>query len=144
MRQFIVLGYATTSKADSGECLYLGADRGAALDCTATAEAGYARKAMFELAIPQLNRYFPGTSNAAATTAAPTGEPETSDPAAELDLSQPAQKLADEHQLTPQQLAEITPSGAGGKITKTDIEEYLLLLEEVDEEQLVDADPEDA
>lgn len=127
MRQFIVLGYPSNSKADSGECLYLGSDRGAAMDVAKEQEEDYVRKSMFELAIPHLTRHFPGVGADDPSMQDDEGQGK---PKEALDISGTARNLAATYDLTEKQLAEITPTGAHGKIVKSDVEEYILLLEE--------------
>lgn len=58
MRQFIVLGFATNSKTDSGESLYLGSDRGQALEIAGEQTEQYCRKEIYELATPMVRRHF--------------------------------------------------------------------------------------
>jgi hypothetical protein len=58
MRQFIVLGYASSSSATEGELVHLGADRGTALGITNAADGKYIRKAMFQLAMADKVKHF--------------------------------------------------------------------------------------
>lgn len=116
MRQFIVLGFATTSRREQGESVYLGSDRSEALGVTNTHEERFVRKEMFELAKPHKVRHF-----------GPAPEPP---PKTEPSLSKGAQDVADEHQLTPEDLASISGSGSGGQIIKTDVERYVAKLVE--------------
>jgi hypothetical protein len=59
MRQFIVLGFASNSKDDPGECLYLGSDRGEALT-TVNTLGEHARRELYDLATPNVRRHADG------------------------------------------------------------------------------------
>lgn len=63
MRHFIVLGFAGPSKSEPGEQIHLGSDRGEAVAVTNTPDGKFARKEMFELALPQKSCYFKKVSN---------------------------------------------------------------------------------
>ncbi len=57
MRQYIVLGFPSNSVTDSGECLYLGSDRGEAMAMVNTA-GEQARRELYDLTAPQIRRHF--------------------------------------------------------------------------------------
>lgn len=56
MRQFIVLGFLSNSATAPGECLYLGTDRGEAME-KVNAPGDYARRELYDLATPQIRRH---------------------------------------------------------------------------------------
>ena len=66
MRTFIVLGFATNSNKEAGECLYLGCDRGAAIDAANKQTENHRRKELYELAVPALRRQFPAVQQEGA------------------------------------------------------------------------------
>jgi len=128
MRHFIVLGFATVSKDEVGQCLHLGHDRDAALNEVNAPGNGCARKELFELAVPYMRR------QCAAASAEPepgskednrAGEEDEADTTKLPPISEAAQGLIDQVNLTAAQLAEIEPTGAGGGIIKKDVEAYL-------------------
>ena len=58
MRQFLVMGFKTTSVREAGEVLHLGAVNSAAIAVLNAPEGGFARKELFELAIARQRKYF--------------------------------------------------------------------------------------
>lgn len=58
MRQFLVLGYATNSNSEQGEQVHLGSDRGEAIAVTNEPDERFARKQLYELALPHMSRHF--------------------------------------------------------------------------------------
>ena len=126
MRQFLVLGYETKNRDCEGEMLYLGPNRGTAMSVMRE-QGKHLRRSLHDLGVPQMQRVFA------------TSEPESNDdPDDEVKLTDSAQKLADEHQLTGDDLAKIEPTGASGNIVKSDVEAYLEALTEPDDEPTED------
>ena len=123
MRHFIVLGFATNSKTEPGKALYIGCNRGEAISNVNTPEPKFARKAMYELAVPQIARYSKGKAKNSGSNAEVETEVETE--AETPGMTAGAKALAEEHGLTDEQLAEIEPTGKNGKLTKEDVEDYL-------------------
>ncbi|QQG66356.1 hypothetical protein [Desulfobulbus oligotrophicus] len=83
MRQFIVLGFLSNSANTPGECLYLGTDRGAAME-TVNEQGEYARRELYELATPQLRRHAavdpePGDEDGDPEPGDEDGDPEPGD-----------------------------------------------------------------
>ena len=134
MRHFIVLGFPTNSKTDPGEALYLGCNRGEAIINVNTPDKKFARKSMFELAVPQVAKTYrldakPTVPEVETDTEMEIENDET-DVETDSDSEPPkmtagAKELAEEHSLTDEQLAEIEPTGRTGKLTKEDVEDYL-------------------
>ncbi len=58
MRHFIVLGFKTTASSEEGKQIHLGSDRAKALKAVEAADGGFARKQLYELAIPHKTRHF--------------------------------------------------------------------------------------
>ena len=58
MRQFLVLGFNTTSTAEPGEIISIGTDRGEAIKAVNTDTGTFMRKELFELAVPQIRKQF--------------------------------------------------------------------------------------
>ena len=56
MRQYLVLGFLSNSANAPGECLYLGTDRGAAME-KVNEPGEYARRELYDLATPQIRRH---------------------------------------------------------------------------------------
>jgi len=56
MRQYLVLGFPSNSAKAPGECLYLGTDRGAAME-KVNEQGDYARRELYDLATPQIRRH---------------------------------------------------------------------------------------
>lgn len=72
MRHFIVLGFASNSKKDTGKSLYLGSDRSKAIETVNVQSEKYKRRELYELAAPELRRH----SEMAAIGAKKTAEEE--------------------------------------------------------------------
>ncbi len=115
MRHFIVLGFTTNSKAESGENLYLGSDRSEAVEAVNTPEEQFVRKELYELAVPHIRRHRP-------VEAIVPDDPDNSD---QLSISGGAKRLITEKQLADDDIAKIVPTGAKGNIVKGDVERYL-------------------
>ena len=58
MRHFIVLGFKTTSNSEQGELVHLGSDRGEAIEVVNATGDPFARKQLYELALPERTRHF--------------------------------------------------------------------------------------
>ena len=57
MRHFIVLGFDSNSKKDTGKQLYLGGDRSEAIGAVNTEDKKYVRKELYELSVPEIRRH---------------------------------------------------------------------------------------
>lgn len=137
MRHFIVLGFESNSNSAPGEQVHIGSDRGEAIEVTNDPAGGFARKELYELAIPHICRHFSGVTKK-ETSAEPEQVEEQVDTEEDTETELPemtnsARELAEENGLTPEQIAEITPTGTTGKILKEDVEDYLDPPEEGDE-----------
>lgn len=62
MRKFIVLGFKSNSKDEPGNSIYLGTDRGAAIEAVNRPVKKYARNELYELAVPDIRRHFAGSA----------------------------------------------------------------------------------
>ena len=60
MRQFLVLGYKTTNVNEPGVIVHLGIKNSEAIGVVTAAGDGFARKELFELAVPRQRRHFDG------------------------------------------------------------------------------------
>ena len=120
MRQFLVLGFATFSTSEAGEVIHLGSNRSEALGVTSTPDEKFARKELHELASPQKRCHF-ATPVLSESDDDPDDEPDDEP----TPMTDSARKLAEERQLTAEQLAEIKPTGATGNIVKGDVEAFL-------------------
>lgn len=58
MRQFIVLGYQTTNTNEPGVIVHLGNKNSVAIGVVTASGDGFARKELFELAVPRQRRHF--------------------------------------------------------------------------------------
>ena len=158
MRHFIVRGFPSNSRLDAGEVLHVGGDRGEAIAITNKPEAKFVRKEMYELARPNLSRFFgketesDQDANDSQTDSELTDQDtdpdagdlqtdsvdqdaddsELTDQEADsqtdsepVDMTDSARSLAEEFDLTAEQIAEIKPSGTTGKILKDDVEDYI-------------------
>ena len=77
------------------------------------------RKEMYELARPNLSRFFGKEADSADQDA------DDSQTDSEPEMTDSARTLAEEFDLTAEQIAEIKPTGTTGKILKDDVEDYI-------------------
>ena len=126
MRQFIVLGFPSNSRQDPGESLYLGGNRGDAIAAVNEPDDRFARKAMYELAQPHMSRHFAKpqpveTDSVDDVETDPVDDVETDS----VEMTDSARELADEFELTDEQVSQIEATGQNGKILKGDVEDFI-------------------
>ena len=124
MRQFIVLGFSSKSRQDIGESLYLGGDRGTAIATCNTGESRFARKEMYELAQPHMSRHF-AKQEPVETDPVDDVQSDSVDDVQSVEMTDSARELADEFELTAEQVRQIEPTGQNGKILKSDVEDFI-------------------
>ena len=81
MRQFLVLGFSSNSASESGQCLYLGTDRGEALRVV-NGPGKEVRRELYDLAHPHLRRNF-APEVGEQVVAPDADDPDAEDPDAE-------------------------------------------------------------
>jgi len=77
LRHFIVLGFQTTDNSEQGQPVYLGTDRGQAIQVVNALEEGVVRKCLFEMATPHISRHFAKPSPKPEPPSEPEPETET-------------------------------------------------------------------